>query len=294
MPMALQDFTTGNVTANGVTFHYVSKGEGPLILCMHGFPDVATTFEHQLNAFSAAGYRVVAPYMRGYSPTEIPSNGSFQTAAFGQDVLGIIDQLGYDSAILIGHDWGVTAVTAAAVFEPARVSKLITSAVTYGSGMAEALLMDWQQQKRSWYMFFFQLPLAEMAVPLDNFTFIDNLWKDWSPGWDYPQESIRAVKDSLASPGVLQAALEYYRCALNPEKADPALADLQARLGEPISVPTLHIHGEQDGCIGANLTRGMETSFTNGLQIEIISGAGHFVHQENPEEFNRLVMEFIA
>lgn len=286
-------FETGSTKANGLQFSYVSKGEGPLILCLHGFPDIATTFRYQLDAFSKAGYRVVAPYMRGYAPTEVPQSGPYQSAAFGQDVLGLISALGYDKAILLGHDWGVTAVTAAAVFEPDKVSKLITCAVPYGSRFGQSLLMDAEQQRRSWYMYFFQLSLAEMAVPMNDFAFIEHLWRDWSPTWDFPQESLKAVQDTLAKPGVLRAALEYYRFALNPDKSDPKLAGLQARLSEPIEVSTLHIHGEVDGCIGADLTEGMEEFFPAGLQIEIIEGAGHFTHQENPEEFNRLVLDFL-
>lgn len=290
--MNADTFETGSIKANGLQFSYISKGEGPLILCLHGFPDIATTFRYQLDAFSEAGYRVVAP--RGYAPTDIPKSGPYQSAAFGQDVLGLISALGYEEAILLGHDWGVTAVTAASVFAPDKVSKLITCAVPYGSRFGQSLLTDAEQQRRSWYMYFFQLSLAEMAVPINDFAFIEQLWRDWSPTWDFPKENLRAVQDTLARPGVLSAALEYYRCALNPEKSDPKLAHLQARLSEPIKVPALHIHGEVDGCIGANLTEGMQDFFPAGLQIEIIKGAGHFTHQENPEEFNRLVPEFLS
>ncbi len=290
--MNTEAYETGQVTANGLQFHYITKGAGPLILCLHGFPDIASTFHHQLDAFSAAGYRVVAPYMRGYAPTDI--SGPYQSAAFGQDVLGLISALDYEQAILLGHDWGVTAVTAAAVFEPERISKLITCAVPYGSSFGQSLLMDADQQRRSWYMYFFQLPLAEIAVPVNDFAFIERLWQDWSPTWDIPEQSLKSVQHTLAQPGVLSAALEYYRYALNPAKADPALAHLQARVSEPISVPTLHIHGEVDGCIGTNLTEGMQEFFPKGLQLEIVKGAGHFVHQENPDEFNRLVLDFLT
>lgn len=292
--MSAAPFETGSVKANGLMFHYISQGEGPLILCMHGFPDIATTFSAQLSAFSAAGYRVVAPYMRGYSPTEIPTDGPYQSAAFGQDVLALITALGYEQAILLGHDWGVTAVTAAANFEPGKVSRMITCAVPYGSSFGQSLLMDAAQQRRSWYMYFFQLPLAEVAVPIDDFAFIEQLWRDWSPGWDFPAKSLKDVQNTLAKPGVLHAALEYYRYALDPQKADPKLATLQARLSSPIQVPTLHIHGELDGCIGANLTDGMADFFSEGFELEIVPGAGHFVHQEKTEFFNQRVLEFLS
>lgn len=291
--MTASNYEIMQVNANGLQFSYLTRGEGPLILCMHGFPDVATTFHYQLEAFADAGYRVVAPFIRGYAPTDAPTSASYQSAAFGQDVLALIDALGYEQAILLGHDWGVTSVTAAAAIEPDKVSKLITCAVPYGSRFGQALFSDYAQQKRSWYMFFFQMPLADMAVPFNNFEFIEHLWRDWSPTWDFPQERLKEVQDTLAKPGVLSAALAYYRSALNPELADPALAELQARIGQPINIPCLHIHGEVDGCIGAELTEGMDAFFPKGLQTEIIEGAGHFVHQENPERFNQLVLGFL-
>jgi len=173
-------FSTGTVRANDLQFSYIEKGEGPLLLCMHGFPDIPSTFRYQLDAFADQGYRVVAPYMRGYSPTEIPQNGFYQTVILGLDTLALIRNLGYENAVLLGHDWGSSAVTAAAVLDPGKVKKLITVAVPYGSKLGEAFVLSPEQQRRSWYMFFFQLPLADIAVPVNDFAFIERLWRDWS------------------------------------------------------------------------------------------------------------------
>jgi pimeloyl-ACP methyl ester carboxylesterase len=274
---------------------YVEQGQGPLLLCVHGFPDVPQGFRHQLAAFARAGYRVVAPYIRGYAPSSVPEHGPYQPAAFGADVLGLIEALSAERAIVYGHDWGSVTAAAAAVLGPERIDRLILSAVPYGSGMGRALLTDPEQQRRSWYIFFFQTALAELSVPLDDFAFIERLWRDWSPGWDFPRAHLQHVKETLARPGVLQAALSYYRSSLQPALRDPSLAEQEARVGrQPIAVPTLYVHGADDGCIGASVSDGMEPLFTGGFRREIVPGAGHFVHAEQPELFNRLVMEFLA
>ncbi|HMU89068.1 MAG TPA: alpha/beta hydrolase [Pseudomonadales bacterium] len=289
----MQPFKQGKVTANGLEFTFLEQGEGPLVLCMHGFPDTARSFRHQLPALAQAGYRAVAPFMRGYAPTAAAANGNYQTAALGQDVLALIEALGAQQAVVIGHDWGSTAASAAALFAPEKVSKLITLALPYG-GMGTALLNNWAQQKRSWYIFFFQTALADLAVPLEDFAFIERLWRDWSPGWDFPAEEMRALKQTLAQPGVLAAALGYYRCTMNPERHDPLLAPLQARIGrEPIQVPTLNIHGALDGCIGAEFSQNIDALFPAGLTNRVIADGGHFLHQEQPEQVNRLILDFL-
>ena len=106
-------------------------------------------------------------------------------------------------------------------------------------------------------MFFFQHPLAEAAVAHDDFRFIERLWHDWSPGWQYPSEEMDALKATFRAPGVLQAALGYYRATLNPANQDPALGELQAQIGmSPVAAPTLYFHGARDGCIGGDLADG--------------------------------------
>ena len=285
------EFATGVVEANGLTFHYLEAGEGPLVLALHGFPDHARSYRHQLTALAAAGYRVVAPYMRGYAPTEIPVGGYFGVQALAQDAIAIAEALSDDPVVLMGHDWGAAAAHAAAATAPDTFSKLITLSVPYGPAFGQSLVSSPEQQRRSWYMFFFQLPRADVAVPLNDFAFIERLWRDWSPGWDIPMDELASVKATLRKPGVVGAALSYYRHTFNP----PANAPRPAATGAPrqIRVPTLYIHGREDGCIGVELTAGMEAFFDNGLQTVIVDGAGHFVHQEKPDEVNRLILQFL-
>jgi pimeloyl-ACP methyl ester carboxylesterase len=289
------DLKRNAVQANGLRFATLEAGDGPLVLCLHGFPDHARSFRHQLPALAAAGFRAVAPFMRGYAPTAAAADGRYQSAVLAQDVVELITALGYSSAHLFGHDWGAIAAYGAAILAPDKVTKLVTAAVPHGPAVLNAFMSNYDQQRRSWYMFFFQHPLAETAVAHDDLRFIERLWQDWSPGWPYPADEMDALKATFRAPGVLQAALGYYRATLNPANQDPALGDLQLQIGmSPVAAPTLYFHGARDGCIGIELTEGMEALFPNGLRKVITADAGHFIHQERPEEVNRNLLEFLG
>ncbi len=187
----MPDLNSGSVKANDINIHYLEMGEGPLALCLHGFPDHAYSFRHLLPELAKAGFRGVAPFMRGYAPTEAPRDGRYQTALLSQDVLALIDALGFEQACLIGNDWGATAVSGAAVLGPEKVTKLVTIA----SGRAdEELRMDFHFLKGTWHAYYFQLPSAEATLAHHDFAFIEAWWRDSSPEWDIPEESIERRK----------------------------------------------------------------------------------------------------
>jgi pimeloyl-ACP methyl ester carboxylesterase len=280
--------------ANGIDFVAYEKGAGPLLLCLHGFPDHARSFRHQSGPFAAAGYRVVVPYMRGYAPTGPAPDGNYQTAALARDAVALIDALGAEKAVVFGHDWGAMAAYGAALRAPERIDKLIAAAVPYGVAFLTAFLTSYAQLRRSWYMYFFQSPQAEAAVSANDFAFIRHLWEDWSPTWRFPEEEMAALRETFAKPGVIEAALGYYRCMLNPALQRPELADEQgAQHMLPITVPTLYLHGADDGCVGAEMTIGMDAMFPAGLRMQTIAGAGHFMHQEKPDAVNHAVLDFL-
>ncbi len=285
---------TGRVRARGLDFATLEDGDGPLVLCLHGFPDHPRSFRHQLPALAGAGFRAVAPALRGYAPTGPAPDGRYQPAALAMDAVALIEALGYDDAIVFGHDWGATAAYGAALAAPRRIRKLVTAAVPYGPQVLGSFLTSYDQQRRSWYMFFFQTPFADAAVAHDDFAFLERLWRDWSPGWKYPPEEIAALKETFRQPGVLAAALGYYRATFNPALQDPDLAALQMRMmTDPIEVPGLMLHGRNDGCMGAELIDGMSALFPRGLRVEIVPDTGHFLHQEAPERINAIVLDFL-
>ncbi len=288
------EITKGEVTANGLAFAYLEAGSGPLALCLHGFPDSAWGWRHLLPALAAAGYRAVAPFQRGYAPTAVPADGRYQTGALALDACELHEALGGDAdATIIGHDWGAMATYGAAAWAPDRWRRVVTAAVPPADAVASAFL-SFDQLRRSWYMFFFQHPLAEMAVQMDDLTFIDRLWADWSPGYD-AHEDLGHVKDCLRDPSNLAAALGYYRATLGTGYQDPALSDIQAAGSLPTPQPTLYLHGTTDGCMGVELVKGVEALLPGeGSRVELIEGAGHFLHLERPDEVNRLIVDFLG
>src|SRR5208337_4034295 len=282
------------VRASGIDFHVLEMGAGPLALCLHGFPDTAHSFRHQMPMLADAGFHSVAPFMRGYAPTGAAPDGRYDVAALAEDALALIDALGASDAILFGHDWGAVAAYEAAAAAPKKIRKLITAAVPYGPQFFQALATNYGQQKRSWYMYFFQSAIAEMAVSLNDFAFLEKIWADWSPGWKWAPDDMEALKRCFRAKGTLEAAIGYYRATLGPVLSMPAdLKMLAPAMNIPINVPAMMLHGRDDGCIGAETLDGMEKLFPKGLKIEVVPGAGHFVHQERPDHVNELILKFL-
>ena len=286
--------TQGTVRANGVDFTYLEAGEGPLALCLHGFPDTAHGFRHLLPALAEAGYRAVAPFQRGYAPTAIPADGRYQSGVLAVDANALHEALGGDNnAVIIGHDWGASGTHGAAVLEPTRWRKVVTMAVPPGGAIGMSFLTNLQQLKRSWYMFFFQSPLADLVVPGADLAFIDMLWSDWSPGFDAAVD-VGNVKTALRDSANLSAALGYYRATLGDGYKDPALDAAQAATsGTPLQ-PMLYLHGRNDGCIGVEVAELAKSMVPANITIDIIDNAGHFLHLERPDVVNRRIIEFLA
>ncbi len=286
------------ITVNDVDYAYLEAGpaDGPLALCLHGFPDHAPTWSHLVPELAAAGYHAVAPWLRGYSPTGLAPDGNYQSASVALDAVAIADALAGDGdAVLVGHDWGAISAYAAVGHRPDRFSKLVALAVPHASGLMPTFLTPAQLQ-RSFYVFFFQTPLAEMVVPANDFEFIDYLWSYWSPGFTPEPGYLRAIKDTLAAPGSTEAAINYYRYLLGTIPGDPALAEVTAAADGPMQVPTLYLHGIDCGCMGVESANEelLRPNFPAGLEMHLIPDAGHFVHRERPELVNRLILDFLA
>jgi pimeloyl-ACP methyl ester carboxylesterase len=283
------------VTANQLEFACLEAGpaDGPLALCLHGFPDSAHTWRYLLPDLARAGFHAVAPFMRGYAPTAVPADGRYQTGALARDVNALHEALGGGGdAVIIGHDWGALAAYPAVAHQPERWRRAVTAAVP-PTGSVMTSFFTYSQLQRSWYTFFFQSPLAEMALPIDDFVFLDRLWADWSPGYDATEDLVR-VKQSIGDPKHIAAAIGYYRALYDAARHDPDLADEQAAALLPTPVPTLYLHGRDDGCFALEAIGDPVAFMAEGSQMVVIDGAGHFLHVEQPEVVNRRILDFIA
>jgi len=290
-----EDLERGFVEANGLRFGYLAAGpaEGEVVLCFHGFPDSAWSWRFLLPALARAGYRAVAPFMRGYAPTDVPADGVYQTGALVRDACALHDELSPGRpAVIVGHDWGAFAAYGAVALEPQRWRAVVTGAVPPITAMAEAFF-SFDQLKRSWYMFFFQSPLAETVVSMDDLAFIDRLWRDWSPGYDASADTAR-VKESLRAPANLSAAIGYYRAMFDPAGQVAELAAEQAATMMPSPLPLLYMHGTDDGCLAFSLAKAAEAHLPSGSRMLPVEGAGHFFQVEKPDLVAEAVIDFIG
>jgi pimeloyl-ACP methyl ester carboxylesterase len=268
---------SASVSLPGGEFAYLEAGGigAPLVLCLHGFPDHAPTFEPLIEGLARVGYRAVAPWMRGYAPTT--TDGPFDVERLADDVRELAEALAPGRPITaIGHDWGAVAIYRAAVRFPELFASAVTMAVPHPAVFLRALLRNPRQLRRSWYMFFFQLPaLPELALARG---LAERLWRSWSPGFELGESERRRLMDCLTRSGA--APIEYYRAMF---RIGPNLSRRIRELEASIEVPTLYLHGDRDRCIGVEATRGQMHYFSGPFEQELLAQAGHFLQLEVPE-----------
>lgn len=279
---------TQTIDLDDVTLSCSVAGEGPVVLCAHGFPDDARSFRYQVKPLVEQGFRVVCPTMRGYAPSSTARSSRYDAEVLGQDLCGLADHFSPDAPVrVIGHDWGAVAAYAATAIAPHRFSHVVTMAVPHLRSVAPRLLLP-AQARRSWYIWMFQLrTIAEWQLAENDLALIDRLWRDWSPSYVAAKEDIDRIKAGIACR--MPEVIGYYRAFFSKASLFGTPRDL---LLTKTSIPALYIHGEEDGCIGVDLMAGMEKHFTAGVAMHRISGAGHFVHLEKPDEVNALIRAF--
>lgn len=262
-----------NVEANGVRFAYLEQGEGPLVLLVHGFPDTANSWDEVRPALAAAGYRAVAPFTRGYFPTAIPADGKYDAETLGRDLLALIPALGAEQAVVVGHDWGASAAYTAAALMPARVKLLVTVAIPHPAVLLRpSPRLLWGAR----HMLRFQLPRAASMLRANNYAHVDELVRRWSPAWHFSKDETAAVKECFAHPGVVEAALGYYRAIslrLLPE------------LLQPLQVPGVVFSGSSDPVLSRLDYEKARRFYAKDYEIVELPG-GHFLHREHPQRFS--------
>jgi pimeloyl-ACP methyl ester carboxylesterase len=285
-------WTHREVTANGVRFHLAEHGpaDGPLVLLLHGFPEFWWSWRHQLVALGEAGFRAVAPDLRGYGASDKPPRG-YDPYTLSSDVAGMVRALGARDAMIVGADWGGTLAWSVATLHPAVVRRLAVVGMPHPRRMQAALLRDPAQLRASSHVAFFQLPRApEALLRKDDGAYVGRLLRRWGgPGFPDAETEARC-REAMQIPGAAHCSLERYRWTVRSLTRPSGLRFLKL-LDRGVGVPTLQLHGSLDRCSLVSTARGSGDWVHAPYQLQLLEGVGHFAHQEAPERVSAALLE---
>jgi pimeloyl-ACP methyl ester carboxylesterase len=268
-----------NIEVGDITLHVRDSGDGEPVILLHGWPDTGELWSHQVAALTAAGYRAIAPDMRGFGASSKPADvGAYGTPAHVGDVVGILDALSIPRAHLVGHDWGAAIAWVTAALAPQRIASVTALSVGHPASLRTA---GWRQRQLSWYMLLFQFRgVAEEWLSADDF----RNFREWAA---HPQADSVAAR--LAEPGALTASLGIYRANLPPESLIAPPPQLP-----PVTVPAMGVWSTGDLALTEeNMTNSVKF-LTGPWRYERMAGAGHWMQLEAPDELNALLLDFLA
>ena len=279
----------GYAELESVRLHYVEAGEGPLVVLLHGFPEFWYGWRAQIGPLAAAGFRVVAPDLRGYNLSDKPAGvAAYSVQLLASDVRDlIVERGGEGGARLAGHDWGGAVAWATAIRHPESVSRLAILNLPHPRRMFEGLRTA-RQLRRSWYMAMFQLPgVSERLLRARRFSALRRPFRDARPG-SYGASDIDRYVEAWSQPGALTAMLNYYRALPRAGRSSGAEGM------PPVAAPTLIIWGERDRHLGAELAEPYPADVPKLERVVRIPTASHWVALDEPELVNRLLVEFFG
>lgn len=277
------------VRTRGLTFEVAQHGVGDrLALLLHGFPECAYSYRFQIPLLTRLGYRVWAPNLRGYGRSDKPhGRRAYAIDELERDVTDLIDASGAKSVLLVGHDWGGAMAWSYGMYGPRPLEGLVILNSPHPACFRRELRSP-AQLRRSWYMFFNQLPwLPEVLLRANDYGFLDRGLRGWAVHKErFTPEDLAVYRDNIRQPGALTAMLNYYR-------AMPwSISLLQTRGQKKVKAPTLMIWGEQDRALGRELTHGTE-SFVDDFTLHFVADASHWVQQDAPETVNALLESWL-
>ena len=283
----LSGLREGYADVGDVQLHYLEAGEGPLVVLLHGFPEFWYGWRLQIHALADAGFRVVAPDMRGYNLSSRPEGvAAYDTDHLAADIRGLIQERGAGSAMLVGHDWGGSVAWATAMNHPEVVDRLAILNAAHPRKLSQGLHNP-DQLRRSWYFFFFAVPeLPESIVHANNWHFFRHFLHAARP--PYTPEEIDRYIEAWSQPGAASGMINYYRSSVRtPQKqAEAAL--------RPIKAPTLVIWGQQDAYLRPELAEPEHDDVPNLDRVERLPDASHWVHHDEAERVNELLIDFFG
>ncbi|WP_137287069.1 alpha/beta fold hydrolase [Halorussus salinisoli] len=296
-PDADRSWTHEQAVVGDLRLHYVAAGDedDPLVILLHGFPEFWYSWREQIPALADAGYRVVAPDMRGYNRSEKPHGvESYRMDELVGDVTGLIEHFGREQAHVVGHDWGGVIAWEVGIRHPELVERLAVLNAPHPAAFRRELTRNPDQWRRSWYMLWFQMPtLPETFLGARNAAKVGELLAESANPGTFDENDLRRYREAASRPGALASAIGYYR-ALFRENLVRELRSLVGREDRQrrVRVPTLLIWGERDPALGVELTGGLE-QWVPDLRVERLPDATHWVQNDRPEKVNELLVEFL-
>jgi pimeloyl-ACP methyl ester carboxylesterase len=276
-----------NATLGPQTWRYNDAGRGPAVVLLHGFPDTPLSWAGIADSLNQAGYRTIVPYLRGYHPDTLVPGRPYDALHLGEDAIGLLDALGLESAVLVGHDWGATVVYGAAALAPDRVRAIVPIAIPHPRTLKpKNALQALGLLVLARHFLYFQLPWAEAGTRRNDFQHIDALYRRWAPDWHGPDRdaAVLRAKEAFATPAVLKGAIDYYR-ALGGK--------IDRRVLAPIQCSGLMVAGGKDfgGHLGPyEKSRGL---FEGGAELVVMPEAGHWPHREEESQFTDALLQFL-
>jgi pimeloyl-ACP methyl ester carboxylesterase len=272
---------------------------GPAVFLMHGWPYDVRDYDAVVPLLTAAGCRVIVPYLRGFGPTrflsaDTPRSG--QQAALGHDLKQLMDALGIERAVLAGYDWGGRGACVVAALWPERVRGLVTGNGYNIQDIAHANApADPEQEHRYWYQYYFHTERGRAGLEQNSRDFIRLLWRLWSPNWAFDDARFAASAASWDNPDFDVVTIQSYRHRYGNAPGDPALEEIERQLAaQPaIGVPTIALQGAVDGVQPPTAFAGQDRRFTGRFERRVLPGIGHNPPQEAPREFADAVLELI-
>ena len=273
----------GYAEVGDVKLHYVEAGDGPLVVLLHGFPAFWYSWREQIAPLVKAGFRVVAPDLRGYNLSSKPGAFTDYTADKpAADIAGLIRELGAESATVVGHDWGGSVAWTLAMNSPEVVDRLVILNAAHPRKLNEGLKSP-RQLMRSWYFFYFQFPgLPERRARRGNWKFFKGFLDARTP---YTEQELARYTEAWSQPGADKAMIDYYRAAVRLGSKQKVL---------PITAPTLVIWGQGDRYLGPTLAEPHKEDVPNLDRVERLPNASHWVHHDEAERVNELLIDFLA
>ncbi|GAB4419258.1 MAG: alpha/beta hydrolase [Anaerolineales bacterium] len=277
------------IETNGIELHVVTAGpkDGQAVFLLHGFPEFWYGWRKQIPALTQAGYRVIVPDQRGYNLSDKPKGvNAYSLDKLSADITGLADALGYENFHLIGHDWGAVVAWALAIWHPDRLRKLGILNVPHPSVMVNFLRRgDPDQLRRSWYIFFFQLPwLPEYFIRKDDWRNGARMLRGSGKPGTFAEADIREYKEAWSQPGAMTAMINWYRALMRQRPKMPA---------DPrVKVPTLMLWGMQDVALSHRMAR-LSIDYCEDGRLVLFEDASHWVQHDEAENVNLYLLEFL-